>query len=182
MRRSFSARSFVLTNDWNADQLRGVTTTAKPSDVERVLLAYPMVWFACHARHARGRDGEGVSERDRDILVHLAAAEPARATALARHLGIQKSTLSEAIDSLEARGLVARRRREDDKRRVDVTLTRLGRTAVRRGSGLEARRVARVLGRLGSSDRQRALAGLEALARACLAEMSGDERRPAAAR
>ncbi len=52
------------------------------------------------------------------------------ATALARATGLSTGAMTNRIDRLEARGLVARRQSETDRRAVNVTLTKKGRRAI----------------------------------------------------
>jgi DNA-binding MarR family transcriptional regulator len=80
--------------------------------VQVVQVAFPQVYLACHTRHQRKRSTEHrLSQRDAAILAHLderVGAVPAR---LARHLGIGRSTLSEALKRLTRLGYVAHPRR-----------------------------------------------------------------------
>ena len=59
------------------------------------------------------------------VLAILRDRRP-RMSALADHLGLERSTLSGLIDRAAARGLVARAPNSDDGRAVDVMLTRHG--------------------------------------------------------
>jgi DNA-binding MarR family transcriptional regulator len=137
--------------------------------VERIQLAYPQVYYACHTRHERKRSNpHHLSHRDGDILVHLDIASPVSLSALARHLDLSLSTLSEAISRLAAHGYVAKAAGGGrDRRRVGLTLTAKGWDAVRAGSVLEARRLRTVLARLNDRQRASVVAGLTRLARAC---------------
>ncbi|HVV83898.1 MAG TPA: MarR family transcriptional regulator, partial [Kofleriaceae bacterium] len=49
-----------------------------------------------------------------------------RMSQLAGHLGLERSTLSGLVDRAEARGLIARVASDDDRRAVEVTLSRAG--------------------------------------------------------
>lgn len=55
---------------------------------------------------------------------------PARMTELAAFLGLDKSTMSGLVERAEKRGLLTRGRSPDDRRAVDVALTRQGRELV----------------------------------------------------
>lgn len=133
-------------------------------DVRAIQLAYPQVWYACH-RH-RPKDG-GLTERESTILVHLAHGDLSRLPALAGHLGVGTSTLSEAIDGLVRRGFVQRRRHEDDRRKVDFMVTEAGLDALSTGSPLDPESLREALDLLDPNERRQAVEGMSLLARAC---------------
>ena len=106
--------------------------------------------------------------RDGQILVHLDRKAPMSVTALARHLGLAASTLSEAITNLAALGYVEKTAgASKDRRAVGLSLTDKGVEAVRDSSVLEAPRLAAVLRRLAPADRRRVIESLSVLADAC---------------
>src|SRR5271157_2422987 len=75
----------------------------------RVQTAYPRVYLACHTRHQNKRTTAAqLSQRDATLLAHLSETEPVSQNDLAAHVGVGKSTLSEAITSLEELGYVVR--------------------------------------------------------------------------
>lgn len=136
--------------------------------VERVQFAYPQIYYACHTRHERQRSSaQQLSRRDSEILVHLDRRAPMRLSALARHLDLAASTLSEAIADLVTFGYVEKTAAEGDRRAIGLKLTPKGVAAVRATSVLEAARIAAVLRRMKPADRARAIDGLTALAEAC---------------
>jgi DNA-binding MarR family transcriptional regulator len=137
--------------------------------VERIQFAYPQIYFACHTRHERTRSREReLSARDSQILVHLDREIPSGLTALAAHLDLALSTVSEAIKHLTALGYVEKRAgKRGDRRAVGLTLTEKGAEAVRSTSVLEPARLAAVLRRLKPADRRRAIDGLAIFADAC---------------
>jgi DNA-binding MarR family transcriptional regulator len=138
-------------------------------DVYAVQRAYPKIWHACHKRHRKGAtSSSAASERDVALLAHLDPARPTSAGALARHLGVQPSTVSASLDDLQRHGYVDRRKASRDRRVVEVHLTRKGRDAVSSESALDAARVEQMLGRLGAAERRAAVAGLELLAQAAV--------------
>lgn len=65
-------------------------------------------------------------------LRHIEAAGAVTMTGLAAAVSLSPATVSGILDRLEARDLLCRERQSDDKRRVLVTLTKAGRSAVRR--------------------------------------------------
>ena len=138
-------------------------------DVELIQFAYPQIYYACHTRHVRRRSSAvHLSARDSEVLVHLDRAAPTSLSALARHMDLAPSTLSEAISTLEGHGYVAKAQRAGaDRRHVGLTLTPRGVEAVKSASVLEARRVRDVLRRMRPADRRAAIDGLVLFARAC---------------
>lgn len=137
--------------------------------VLRVQSAYPRIYLACHTRHQTSRvTGEELSIRDASLLAHLDETHPVRQADLGRHLGIAKSTLSEALGWLEQRGLIHRRPDETDPRGALVSRTPAGSAAMSKSSVLETERLVHLLEALGDDDRARAVAGLELLAAAAL--------------
>jgi len=128
---------------------------------------YPQIYLACHKRHIRASStAYRLSARDSSILVHLSESVPLTPTELAAHLSVRESTLSAAIRRLESLGYLMRKRIHKDRRSVALTLTPQGARAMVETSVLDSERVAAVLARLRRSERQRALEGLELLAKA----------------
>lgn len=131
--------------------------------VFRVQLAYPRVYLACHTEHQNSRTTpHRLSPRDATILAHLSPGASVRQSELARHLGIAKSTLSEALRWLIECGYVARDPNDE------VRLTPQGADAMSSSSVLQRDRLEAVLACLSEADRVRAVEGLELLARAAL--------------
>ena len=131
--------------------------------------AYPKIYLACHARHRHSRTTpDEISQRDATLLAHLDQQTPLAQTTLAEHLGINKSTLSEAIKKLVARGYVERVARADDERSHFLKLTPAGLMAMSRSSVLEAPRLELLLQQLSPAELVAAVTGLEILGRAAL--------------
>lgn len=78
-----------------------------------------------------------------------------RMSQLAAYLGLDKSTLSGLIDRAERRGLVERVVDATDRRAVQVTLSRAGRTTARRVGAELATALAPLTAGLDTADRQR---------------------------
>src|SRR5687768_1770549 len=136
-------------------------------DVRRLLDAYPRIWFACHVRHvsdprARGR----LSSHQASILDHLDAVHPICLKDLASHMGIKPSAMSLAVERLVALGYLLRALDPNDRRRVCLRLSAAGLRIKETKSVLDPRLVAALLDQLEPAERERALAGLETLARA----------------
>jgi DNA-binding MarR family transcriptional regulator len=134
--------------------------------VLEVQLAYPRVYHACHREHRSGRTSStGLSPRDGSILAHLSARVATAQGQLARHLGIAKSTLSEAVAWLIECGYVAREPGSDG-REHRLRLTHQGVEAMRGSSVLESDLLAAVLATLSAEERQAAVRGLQLLSEA----------------
>jgi DNA-binding MarR family transcriptional regulator len=137
--------------------------------IDQVQFAYPQIYYACHTRHGRRRsNGFRLSDRDSALLVHVDRDGGTTVSSLSSHLGLSRSTVSEALSMLDRLGYVRKATGAgDDGRRVAVTLTPAGVEAVRATSVLEPRRLRAVLRRMSPKDRARAIDGLARLARAC---------------
>jgi DNA-binding MarR family transcriptional regulator len=135
--------------------------------VQQLLAAYPRIYFACHTRHVKDpASGEDVSAHQASILDHLDEVDAMSVTDLAEHMGVTVATMSLAIDRLERRQYVRRDRDPQDRRRVLLRVTPAGVRLREAKSVLDPTRVEQVLGQLSPGDRDKALAGLELLARA----------------
>ena len=140
------------------------------SDVADVQRFYPQIYLACHTQHHRRRSNAAqLTAQESSILAHLSDRHPMRASDLARHLGVVRSTMSAAITRLTRLGYIARGRDQADGRAASLLLSPLGARAMQAGSVLETTRVRLMLGGLSREDRQRAIVGLGLLARAALA-------------
>lgn len=156
-------------------------TPVPPDDplVRRVQRAYPQIFLACHVHHTTSARTHGLSQRDADVLAHLDQHSPVTAGDLARHLGVAASTLSEAIDGLEARGLAERRRAGGgDRRRVELRITKSGVAAMQAGSVLDTARVAALLAEVSPRERDAAVRGLERIAAAARILVTSEQRTP----
>lgn len=143
-------------------------------DVHAVQTAYPQIYFACHTRHQRRRSSPaGLSAADGTVLAHLGREPGPTLSGLARHLSLGKPTVSAALKRLETLGYVARHTDEMDRRVVRLSLTERGVVAARRTSVLDGIRVRRLLARLTTTERRRAIDGLTLLATAASREPRG---------
>lgn len=130
--------------------------------VRRVQRAYPQLYLACHVDHVT-RKNHGVSERDSSLLAHLDELAPTTAGVLAKHMGVGPSTITEAVDRLEAHGLVERTRRG---RTVELRITPDGIAFMQSTSVLDTARVAQLIAAVPARDRAAAIRGIELLATA----------------
>lgn len=133
--------------------------------VRGIQRAYPQIWFACHVVHRKRGPIVELTDREAGILSHIDATPGIRATDLAAHLGIGRSSLSAQIRRLEKIGFVTVRV-GDNRRERRIHLTARGESAASSGSPLDGVRLARLLRRLKPADREAALHGLEVLASA----------------
>ena len=141
--------------------------------VRRIQRAYPQLYLACHVDHTTRRN-TGLSERDSAVLAHLDEVSPVAAGKLAKHLGVGPSTVTEAIDRLEDRGLVERTRQG---RKVELRITKAGIELMQATSVLDTDRVALLIDAVPAAKRADAVRGIELLADAARKLMLGDRRR-----
>jgi DNA-binding MarR family transcriptional regulator len=122
------------------------------------------------ANRVRGADLP-VTRRALEVLQHLAASGPLTVGEQAEHLGLRRNSVSELLQRLEAKGLVARIRDERDERRVLVWLTEAGRDVVSRvGQVLAPDLIAQVMATLSPEERATVVRGVELLATADLSK------------
>jgi len=133
----------------------------------RVARLFPEVYRRYHwANRVRGADLP-VTRRALEVLQHLSLSGPLTVGEQAEHLGLRRNSVSELLQRLEAKGLVARIRDERDERRVLVWLTDAGRDVVSRvGQVLAPDLIARVMANLSPEERAAVVRGVELLATA----------------
>ena len=140
-----------------------------------VLRCYPQIYLACHVEHrTRGSSQSGLTSREGSFLTHI-PPEGSSPAALARHLGIGRSTLSAALARLEGLGLIAAEADQADARRKRVRLTEAGRAAISESSVLDSGRVAALLAAMEPDERRRGVEGLKLLAAAALSLREGEQ-------
>ncbi|MDX1646127.1 MAG: MarR family transcriptional regulator [Longimicrobiales bacterium] len=105
-----------------------------------------------------------VSGHQARVLLQLDDEDPTMVGELAEFLGVTPSTMSLNLKRLEERGYVDRRRDPDDRRVMNVRLTRRGAEVKRAWTPLDPTRVDAVLRSLRPEERSAALAGLCLLA------------------
>ncbi len=133
----------------------------------KVMDLYPRIYFACHRRHVRDHaTRRTLSDHQASILDHLDERDPLTLTTLARHMDVTPATMSLAIDRLERKGYVRRKRDRLDRRRVLLRLTPAGSRLRDSRTVLEPDRVAALLECLAPDQREAAVLGLSLLARA----------------
>jgi len=97
-------------------------------------------------------------------------------TDLAGHMGVTVATMSLAIDRLERKGYVRRRRDPQDGRRVLLRVTPAGVRLREARSVLDPVRVEQVLAHLSPANREAVLKGLQLLAHASERYMRSQSR------
>jgi DNA-binding MarR family transcriptional regulator len=85
---------------------------------------FPAVYLLFHRRDGKRQELPAAS---RAVLLHLAQAGPLTVGESAKHLARAQSVVTEIVDHLEKKGLLARVRDPKDRRRVLVWLTDQGR-------------------------------------------------------
>jgi DNA-binding MarR family transcriptional regulator len=100
------------------------------------------------------------------VLFLLRASDAMRIGAIGRALQVQKASVSETVDRLEAQGLVAREPDPDDRRSVRVRLTSSGRELSDRLRSAGSVRTARLLAVMDDVELDSVRLGLEAMGRA----------------
>jgi DNA-binding MarR family transcriptional regulator len=78
-----------------------------------------------------------------------------RMTELADYLGLEKSTMSGLVDRAEERGLLERAPSPDDRRAIEVLITRAGAALFDRGYARVREELSPLIGRLAADDRRR---------------------------
>ena len=135
----------------------------------RVGRLFPELYRRYHwANRVSGADLP-VTRRALEVLQHLAASGPLTVGEQAEHMGLRRNSVSELLQRLEAKGLVARIRDERDERRVLVWLTDSGRDVVSRiGQVLAPDLIAQTMATLSPEDQAIVVRGFELLASADL--------------
>jgi len=134
---------------------------AVADDVARL---YPSIYLLLHRRS--GSASERLTPQSQALLLHLTFSGPLTVSEMARHLGRAQSVVSETVDALERRGLLARIRDERDRRRTLVWLTPEAQSLLTRmGEVLDRERVAAALREMSSDERRALVDGLASLVR-----------------
>lgn len=117
--------------------------------------------------HRRGPKRSPWTPQGWAVLQHLDMAGPLTVTEAARHMDRAQSVMSEIIDGLQGKGLLARMRDARDRRRTLVWLTDEGRAAMaREREVLCADRLQQAFARLDGNTRTDLLRTLRALVEA----------------
>jgi DNA-binding MarR family transcriptional regulator len=95
----------------------------------------------------------GIDGRDYTTLAVLATDQPESQQELARLMGKAPPIIVAAVDGLEAKGLVARRRSSRDRRRSVVEVTDAGREMLARADVIAESVIADIFGALSAEER-----------------------------
>lgn len=145
----------------------GILARMVETHVERLLAAYPAIYLACHKDHARSdAAGNPLTEKQASVLDHLHPQRPTTLTRLAEHMGVGRSAMSTTVVRLARAGYVKRTPMERDRRSAELTLTAAGKRIQEESSVLNRRLAGQMLKLMPPAEAERALAGLEMLARA----------------
>jgi DNA-binding MarR family transcriptional regulator len=135
--------------------------------VRAVQAYYPRIYLACHIQHVRRTPARAnLTESESNLLGHFDERHPIRASELARHMGVSRSSMSATIKRLIKLGYIASARESDDARALALRLSPAGARAMQAGSVLDTARVASMLAQLSPTERTKAVDGLGLLARA----------------
>lgn len=127
--------------------------------VREIQRLYPLLYFACHRSHARD---DGLGESDLRLLHHIDGRSRAFASALARHLGLSRSRMSEALKRLEERGLIERTPETAGRKRI--ALTAAGAEALTTDDGLDPATIRAIVFELDEGQRELVVHALRLLA------------------
>jgi DNA-binding MarR family transcriptional regulator len=150
-----------------ADATSGTADLTAEQAARRVARLFPEVYRRYHwAQRVQGADLP-VTRRALEVLQHLSSSGPLTVGEQAEHMGLRRNSVSELLQRLEAKGLVARIRDERDERRVLVWLTDAGRDVVSRvGQVLAPDLIAEAMAALSPAERAIVVRGFELLAAA----------------
>lgn len=115
------------------------------------------LWRASHTRTAEALNSIGLTPALFALLNVLGGRDGAIQQQLSSDMGIDPSAMVTLIDELERAGLAARRRRPNDRRAWEVTITAKGRRTLERARRYAAQVEDEVLGGLTAADRDQLL-------------------------
>ncbi|WP_034483450.1 MarR family winged helix-turn-helix transcriptional regulator [Actinomadura oligospora] len=112
---------------------------------------------------ARALEPFGITGRELAVLAVLGESRPISQLEGAGRLGVDRTTMVGLVDRLERRGLVERRRSEQDRRKNVVALTGDGEDVLRRAEDARRSMEDAFLAPLGDADRERFVRSLRLL-------------------
>ncbi len=115
------------------------------------------LWRALHTRTADALTSLGLTPALFAVLNVLGAREGTIQQQLSSDMGIDPSAMVKLINELEGAGLADRRRRPNDRRAWEVTITPKGRRTLQRARRLTSQVEDEVLGGLTATDRRQLL-------------------------
>jgi DNA-binding MarR family transcriptional regulator len=136
---------------------------ASPSEgAGHILETVPLVMGAIRSE-MRSHRGSDLSVPQFRVLVYLNRHEGASLSDIAEHMGLTLPSMSKMVDGLVTRRLVSRRTDPDDRRRVTLAPTALGRTEMQAAYKATESRLAERLAALAESERRTILKAMQAL-------------------
>ena len=136
------------------------------NNVGRLLAAYPTIYLACHRDHTRAdAEGNPLTENQASVLDHMDSTRPTTVSKLAEHMGVGRSTMSITVARLVRGGYIARRPNKEDRRSAGLTLTAAGKRIQEENPVLNPQLVKQMLKMMEAAEAERALAGMERLAK-----------------
>jgi len=146
------------------------STTAKPDAAEPArdelvdaVLGSSRALVAVAARSLANL-AEDVTLAQYRFLIELASRGPQRLADLATAVGVDRSTATRMCDRLVRKRLVTRRRSQEDRRTVRVSLTAAGAELVAEVSRRRRVEIATIVGRMPAADRHSVVLALRAFA------------------
>ena len=115
------------------------------------------LWRASHTRTADALTSLGLTPALFAVLNVLGARDGTIQQQLSSDMGIDPSAMVKLINELEGAGLADRRRRPNDRRAWEVTITPKGRRTLQRARRLASQVEEEVLGGLTATDRRQLL-------------------------
>jgi DNA-binding MarR family transcriptional regulator len=103
---------------------------------QQILVALRRIMRAIDLRSKHLEKLVGLTVPQLLVLQQLQAGHELSVSEIARGVNLSQSTVTSMLHRLEAKGLVTRKRNEDDRRKVRICLTREGREQVRDAPGL----------------------------------------------
>jgi DNA-binding MarR family transcriptional regulator len=135
-------------------------------EIRRLLDAYPAIFLACHRQHLREDEaGKSVTEHQASVLDHLHTTRPTTLSKLAEHMGVGRSAMSITAKRLIRGGYIRRTQDKDDHRCARLTLTTAGARVKEQNTILDPDLVSNMLRRMSAGELEKALQGIECLAR-----------------
>ena len=116
------------------------------------------LWRVSHTRTGQALDSIGLTTTTFALLNVLGARGGAIQQQLSTDMGIDPSAMVKVINTLEEAGLAERRRRPNDRRAWEVTITPEGRDTLRRAKQMASDVEDEILGGLTAADRRQLLA------------------------
>jgi DNA-binding MarR family transcriptional regulator len=138
-------------------------SASPPECAGQILEIVPMVMLAIRTE-MRSQRASDLSVPQFRVLVYLNRHAGASPSDIAEYMGLTRPTMSKMIDSLVARQLVSRRLDPEDRRRVSLAPTALGRKAMHAAYRATEARLAERLAALPAGQRRTIFKAMEVLA------------------